>query len=191
MKYPERIQLVDDDGVVIEPANKSNQDALNGKIDTLNAKDFANQTTLVAVLAKIIAAPATEAKQDTLNAKDFATSAKQDALSNKVGEVQATPTSNTILGRLKDVWDRLLTIFTIFSDVLDHYKEADEDYSTAGTVYRGFTDKDGNWFIVKEVITSTAKTVRFCKGTTGYETATTGAWATRASQTYDYFHVIF
>jgi hypothetical protein len=33
---------------------------------TLIAKDFATQTTLAAVLAKIIAAPATEAKQDTL-----------------------------------------------------------------------------------------------------------------------------
>ena len=33
---------------------------------TLIAKDFATQTTLAAVLAKIIAAPSTEAKQDTL-----------------------------------------------------------------------------------------------------------------------------
>ena len=77
------------------------------------------------------------------------------------------------------------------ADALMNYKPADEDYSSAGTVYRGYIDKDGNWFIIKEVITSTAKSVRFCKGTTDYETATTGAWATRASQTYDYFHNIF
>ena len=36
-------------------------------------------TSLAAILAKVIAAPATEAKQDALNAKDFATAAKQDA----------------------------------------------------------------------------------------------------------------
>lgn len=36
------------------------------KLDTLNGKDFATQTTLAAVLAKIIAAPATEAKQDSV-----------------------------------------------------------------------------------------------------------------------------
>jgi hypothetical protein len=35
-------------------------------LTTLNSKDFATQTTLAAVLAKIIAAPATEAKQDSL-----------------------------------------------------------------------------------------------------------------------------
>jgi hypothetical protein len=41
--------------------------ATEAKQDTLIAKDFATQTTLAAVLAKIIAAPATEAKQDTGN----------------------------------------------------------------------------------------------------------------------------
>ncbi len=41
-------------------------DGLEGSFTTLNAKDFATQTTLAAVLAKIIAAPATEAKQDTI-----------------------------------------------------------------------------------------------------------------------------
>lgn len=41
--------------------------ATAAKQDTLIAKDFATQTTLAAVLAKIIAAPATEAKQDVSN----------------------------------------------------------------------------------------------------------------------------
>jgi len=49
--------------------------------------DPATQTTLAAILAKIIAAPATEAKQD--------------ALAVLVGEVQASPTANTVLDRLK------------------------------------------------------------------------------------------
>jgi hypothetical protein len=42
---------------------------------------------LTAILAKIIAAPATEAKQDTM--------------AGLVGEVQASPTANTVLARLK------------------------------------------------------------------------------------------
>lgn len=42
------------------------QDTQSGKLDTLIAKDYSTQTTLAAVLAKIIEAPATEAKQDTL-----------------------------------------------------------------------------------------------------------------------------
>jgi phage protein D len=34
-------------------------------LNDIKSKDFATQTTLAAILAKIIAAPATEAKQDT------------------------------------------------------------------------------------------------------------------------------
>jgi len=42
--------------------------ATSAKQDTLIAKDFATQTTLAAILAKLLTAPATEAKQDTLAA---------------------------------------------------------------------------------------------------------------------------
>jgi len=51
--------------------------------------DPATQTTLAAILEKIIAAPATEAKQTALNAL--------------IGEVQAAPTANTLLARLKNL----------------------------------------------------------------------------------------
>ena len=43
--------------------------ATEAKQDTLNAKDFSTETTLAAVLAKIIAAPATEATLATLDGK--------------------------------------------------------------------------------------------------------------------------
>ena len=46
---------------------------LGALLTAFNSEDFATQTTLAALLAKVIAAPATEAKQDTLIAKDFAT----------------------------------------------------------------------------------------------------------------------
>ena len=40
-------------------------DGVEGALGALNLKDFATQTTLAAILAKIIAAPSTEAKQDS------------------------------------------------------------------------------------------------------------------------------
>lgn len=33
------------------------------------------------------------------------------SLDTKIGEVQTTPTSNTVLGRLKDIWDKLVELF--------------------------------------------------------------------------------
>jgi hypothetical protein len=64
-------------------------EAVRELLVNLNSKDFATQTTLAQILAKIIAAPATEAKQDALNAL--------------VGEAQAAPTANTLLARLKNL----------------------------------------------------------------------------------------
>lgn len=58
----------------------------------------ANQATQIAaeqaILAKLIAAPATEAKQD-------AAITQETAINTRLGEVQASPTPNTVLDRLK------------------------------------------------------------------------------------------
>lgn len=82
--------------IIAAPATEAKQDTLIGHVDgvegtltALNGKDFATQATLAAILNKIIAAPATEAKQTALNAL--------------VGEVQAAPTANTLLARLKNL----------------------------------------------------------------------------------------
>jgi hypothetical protein len=102
----------------------------------LNDKDFATQTTLSQILAKIIAAPATEAKQDTLIghvdgvesalasilAKIIdapATEAKQDALAALIGEVQASPTANTLLARLKSLEDKIAAIDSVLDAIVD------------------------------------------------------------------------
>jgi len=92
-------------------ATSAKQDTIIGHVDgietaltTLNAKDFATQTTLAALLAKVIAAPSTEAKQDTiiaavdtleasfttLNAKDFATQTTLAAVLAKIIAAPAT-----------------------------------------------------------------------------------------------------
>lgn len=62
-------------------------------LDAIDDKDFATQTTLAAILAKIIAAPSTEAKQD--------------ALAALIGEVDADPTANSLLARLKSLEDKI------------------------------------------------------------------------------------
>lgn len=89
-------------------ATAANQALTNGKLDTLNenvglllVKDFATQTTLAAVLAKIIAAPATSALQTTgnntlTNIFNNGTTAN-GSLANVVSELEAANTSLTSL----------------------------------------------------------------------------------------------
>ena len=81
------------------------QTATEDKQDALIAKDFATQTTLAAILAKIIEAPATEAKQT--------------ALAALIGEVQASPTANTLLARLKSLEDKIGTIDGVLDAIVD------------------------------------------------------------------------
>jgi hypothetical protein len=55
----------------------------------------------------------------TVNLEGVATTAKQDALAAIVGEVQASPTTNTVLDRLK-------TLFTAIDDLADRIGEINE-----------------------------------------------------------------
>jgi hypothetical protein len=80
----------------------------------------ANQATEIASLASILAKqsadPSTGAKQDLLLAKIIAapaTEAKQDALAALIGEVQASPTTNTLLERLKAIQTALAATLTV------------------------------------------------------------------------------
>jgi hypothetical protein len=86
--------------------------------------------------------------------------------------------------------DEYRTTVRASDDILASYKCADVD-ADASPNYYGFVDKDGNWYILKETISAGADTYRYAKGGSGYDTAVTGAWATRASLTYGYFHNIF
>jgi len=105
-------------------------------LETKLSSDPATQTTLAAILAKIIAAPATEAKQDTLIGHVDgvesalasilekliaapATEAKQTALAALIGEVQASPTANTLLARLKSLEDKIAAIDSVLNAIVD------------------------------------------------------------------------
>ena len=70
----------------------------------------------------------------------------------------------------------------ITEDSTIKYKISDIDDSGT-TKYFGFTDKDGNWFIMS----LTATEARYVKGTSGYTTN----WTGRAGLTYDYFYNAF
>lgn len=136
---------------VVAKESGGNLDAILTKLSA----DPASQTTLAAVLAKLIAAPATEAKQDTLIAKDFATQttlaallakvisapateAKQDAAATLTGAITETaPGSDTassgLNGRLQRIAQRLTTMLTGLS-------------LAAGSASIGATKDDGpNW----------------------------------------------
>lgn len=67
-------------------------------------------------------------------------------------------------------------------DLTAKYKISDIDDSGA-TKYFGFTDKDGNWFIMELTTTQ----VRYARGDAGYTTS----WAGRTELTYDYFYNAF
>ena len=71
---------------------------------------------------------------------------------------------------------------TATEDILSPYKISDLD--DAGTPkYFGFTDKEGNWFIMQ--LTQTG--ARYARGTQNYP----ANWTARAGLTYDYFHITF
>lgn len=67
------------------------------------------------------------------------------------------------------------------ADSLNNYKISNIDTSTPS--YYGFTDKAGNWYIMK----NDSGAYTYVKGASGYTTA----WTNRATQTYDYFYNIF
>lgn len=65
----------------------------------------------------------------------------------------------------------------------DGYKISQIDDTTA-TVYFGYVNKDGAWYISRE---ESSGNYRYTKGTTDFSTN----WTDRASLTYDYFDSIF
>lgn len=71
-------------------------------------------------------------------------------------------------------------------DILARYKCADTD-DDASPNYYGFLDKEGNWYILQEVLVAGANTYRYVRGTADYATN----WGNRAGLTYDYFSEVF
>jgi hypothetical protein len=92
-----RVEIYGPDGNPISTDDSNKLAVRASEIETIlneiKSKDFATQTTAAAILAKLIAAPSTEAKQD--------------ALAALIGEVDADPTANSLLARLKSLEDKI------------------------------------------------------------------------------------
>ncbi len=90
-------------------ATDTKQDTGNASLSTIAGKDFATQTTLSAVLAKIIAAPSTEAKQDTI-------------ITDLGSVTETAPASDTassgLNGRLQRVAQRLTSLIALLPTTL-------------------------------------------------------------------------
>lgn len=67
--------------------------------------------------------------------------------------------------------------------VFDRFKL--NDFQEGADTYLGFTQKDGQWYILK--INEAAGTFRYARGSSNYSTN----WTNRTSLTYDYFHNVF
>lgn len=94
---------------------------------------------VVSWLAKIFS------NQETLIAKDFATEAKQDALNVLIGEVQANPTANTLLARLKAIEDKLTAGISLSGSNITQDPETGVKTvtSTAAELFAGVAALDG------------------------------------------------
>lgn len=71
-------------------------------------------------------------------------------------------------------------------DVLGQYRINDTD-DDASPNYYGFQDAMGDWYILKETISSGANTYRYVKGSSDYSTN----WTNRAALTYGLFDSVF
>ena len=111
------------------------------KLDTIGAKDFATQTTLGAVLEKIIAAPATEAKQDALIAAISAGNSVKKVLASAFAAAPTVPTATrygTGVTVPASTTGLDLEILTKAGDNFTAY-----DASTGGNVIGRFTQAGG------------------------------------------------
>jgi len=132
-----RVELHGPDGNPISSDDSNKLAVRASEIETIlneiKSKDFATQTTAAAILAKLIAAPSTEAKQD--------------ALAALIGEAQAAPTANTLLARLKSLEDKIDAIIDgsspavtqLSGSKMELYGVAIEDRPDATTVPIGAT----------------------------------------------------
>lgn len=73
-----------------DPTSQTTLEAARALLNTIAGKDFATQTTLAAILNKLIAAPATEAKQTSLEGKVDTIDAVLDSILAKIIAAPAT-----------------------------------------------------------------------------------------------------
>ncbi len=73
-------------------------------------------------------------------------------------------------------------------DPLVRFRFSDGD-EAGNPQYQGMLATNGDWYILR--IDTALNQHRYVRGRGNYETAVTGAWATRAALSYDYLHLVF
>ncbi len=149
---------VDSSALPTGAATAAKQDSIITELQAIKGKDFATQTTQSAILSKLSADPATQTTLASILAKMIAapaTEAKQTALNALIGEVQASPTANTLLARLKNLETKVDAIIAdgiqLSGSKMELYGKAISDRPAANTVPAGATftivdrDLDKNW----------------------------------------------
>jgi hypothetical protein len=97
----------------------------------------------------------------------------------KVGSTDQTKANIRYLKVLDDG-----TVVTM-SNPTQFYKVSDVDDQGAGNIsYYGYTDVDGNWYILEEDRSVSPNTYRYAVGTSDYPTN----WTNRAGLSYGYFY---
>lgn len=101
------------------------------------ASTSANQATEISSLSSL------DSKATTSNTNTGNTAANTANLDTKLGEVQTTPTTNTLLGRLKDIWDRLLTGVVIRDYITGDQVEVDSTNRLSTSIKTDIGKVDG------------------------------------------------
>lgn len=127
-----------------------------------------------------------------VNEKEVDLSPITKGLANLEKAFKAIKTPEFDLTELIETTDRVgqavngltFPIANFVQDPYIQYKAVDEfdDGVTANVKYYGFLDPRGNWYILKNDPSASAKTYRYAFGDIGYE----DAWTNRASLTYGY-----
>jgi hypothetical protein len=110
-----RVELYGPDGNPISTDDSNKLAVRASEIETIlneiKSKDFATQTTLAAILAKLIAAPATEAKQDTLIGHVDGVESALASIQAKLIAAPATEAKqDTIIGHVDGIEGALTTL---------------------------------------------------------------------------------
>lgn len=125
-------------------STESKQDTGNSSLATIAGKDFATQTTLSALLAKVIAAPSTEAKQDSQITQAASTNTKLDTANGHLSNLSAIGITS-----VNNSTSTPLNAGVTFTGTADNnqYPESivvaytDQD----GTLYCDFSTNGTNW----------------------------------------------
>jgi len=76
-------------------------------------------------------------------------------------------------------------LFNSRTSVVVGYQISDQDMGA--TSYYGYVNKDGEWYIMKSVVSAAVTNYTYTKGSSGYA----ANWTARAGLSYDNFAAIF